>query len=58
MMAIGEGIAIVCFEVVKRRSERNSMTLLQTTGHEIVQLSEEQVAAFAGNMLAVRNKKG
>ena len=58
MMAIGDGIAVVCFDVVEEEKRKDFFDLLQTTGHEIIQLSEEQVASFAGNMLAVRNKKG
>lgn len=58
MMAIGEGIAIVCFDVVEEDRRKEFYDRLQSTGHEIVMLSEEQVGSFAGNMLAVRNKKG
>ena len=58
MMAIGDGIAIVCFDVVEEGKRTEFYDLLQSTGHEIVKLSEEQVGTFAGNMLAVNNKKG
>ncbi len=57
MMAIGEGVAIVCFDVVEEDKRKALYDLLETTGHEIVMLSEEQVMSFAGNMLAVQNKK-
>ena len=58
MMAIGEGIAIVCFDVVEESKRDEFIDLLSKSGHEIVKLSEAQVGSFAGNMLAVRNKKG
>jgi len=58
MMAIGEGIAVVCFDVVEESKRDEFIDLLSVSGHEIVKLSEEQVGSFAGNMLAVRNKKG
>jgi hypothetical protein len=58
MMAIGEGIAVVCFDVVEESKRDDLITLLSESGHEIVKLSEAQVGSFAGNMLAVRNKKG
>ena len=58
MMAIGEGIAVVCFDVVEESKRDEFKILLSESGHEIVILSEEQVGSFAGNMLAVRNKKG
>jgi len=58
MMAIGDGIAVVCFDVVEENKRDEFRELLVTTGHEIVELTEAQVGSFAGNMLAVRNKKG
>ncbi|HEX5112450.1 MAG TPA: arginine deiminase-related protein [Saprospiraceae bacterium] len=58
MMAIGEGIAVVCFDVVEETKRDEFMDLLAKSGHEIVKLSEAQVGSFAGNMLAVKNKKG
>jgi len=58
MMAIGEGIAVVCLDVVEEEKQTELYELLQSTGHEILKLSESQVASFAGNMLAARNKKG
>ena len=58
MMAIGEGIAIVCLEVVEEEKREMLRDLLSETGHQIIEISETQVGSFAGNMLAVRNKKG
>jgi len=58
MMAIGEGIAVVCLDVVEESKRDELYEWLSRTGHEIVKLSEAQVGSFAGNMLAVRNKKG
>ena len=58
MMAIGEGVAIVCFDVVEESKRDEFIDLLTESGHEIVKLSEAQVGSFAGNMLAVSNKKG
>ena len=58
MMAIGDGIAVVCFDVVEENKRDEFHELLVTTGHEIVGLTEAQVGSFAGNMLAVGNKKG
>ena len=58
MMAIGDGIALVCIDVVEESKREEFHELLASTGHEIVMLSEAQVGSFAGNMLAIRNKKG
>ena len=58
MMAIGDGIAIVCFDVVEESKRKEFYALLESTEHEIVKLSEQQIGSFAGNMLAVNNKKG
>jgi hypothetical protein len=58
MMAIGDGLAVVCLDVVEQSKRDVLFEWLSNTGHEVVKLSEQQVGSFAGNMLAVKNKKG
>ncbi len=58
MMAIGDGLAVVSLDVVEPARRQALEHQLESTGHEVVLLTEKQIGAFAGNMLAVRNKKG
>lgn len=59
MMSIGENIAVVCMECIDNVKERTLLgdTLIQS-GLEIIDISEEQVSSFAGNILQVKNKQG
>ena len=59
MMSIGENIAVVCMECIDDEEERTLVrdTLIQS-GLEIIDISEEQVSSFAGNILQVKNKQG
>lgn len=59
MMCIGEGFAVVCTEAITDETERIAVKqLLESTGHEVISISFEQMHAFAGNMLAVKNMHG
>lgn len=58
MMAIGEGIAVICLEVIPEDQRERVMLQLQRTGHDVVLLSARQVDEFAGNMLALRAGDG
>lgn len=58
MMALGEKIAVVCLAAVKNEIEKTKLLHeLQTTGHQIVDISFEQMNHFAGNMLELINNK-
>ncbi|HEX6334651.1 MAG TPA: arginine deiminase-related protein [Flavisolibacter sp.] len=59
LMCVGERFAVVCHAAIKNKEERDTVTgLLRETGHELVEISLDQVQAFAGNMLQVRNITG
>ncbi len=59
MMSVGKNIAVVCFDVIRDSEEKNNLRAsLINTGKTIVEISENQVNAFAGNMLEVVNKMG
>jgi hypothetical protein len=58
MMAIGEGIAVVCLEVVEASRREALYNKLAESGHEVVLLRADQIGSFAGNMLAVANQAG
>ncbi|WP_242117916.1 citrulline utilization hydrolase CtlX [Aestuariivivens sediminicola] len=55
MMCIGETFAVICLKSIDDKKERqNVIKHLKADGKEIIDISEEQVAHFAGNMLQVK----
>lgn len=59
MMCLGETFAVICLDSIDDKKEhKNVVKQLKENGKEIIDISEEQVNNFAGNMLALRNKQG
>ena len=59
LMNIGEKVAVICSEAIARDDQREAvLERLSDTGHEIVNLSYDQMDAFAGNMLELRTNGG
>ena len=59
MMSIGSKFAVVCLDAVKDIDERVTLIdLLEDNDKEIVEISLEQMANFAGNMLEIKSMKG
>jgi len=59
LMNIGEELAVICDEAIPRADQRDAvLARLRETGHEVIHLSHEQLDAFAGNMLELRNDSG
>ena len=59
MMCIGTGFAIVGLEMIPNETERDHVrACLEKTGKEIVELSADQVANFAGNAIELHNRDG
>ena len=59
MMALAENFAVICLDSIDDKKERkNVVKHLKESGKEIVDITEAQMHAFAGNMLQVRNKDG
>lgn len=55
MMSIGETFAVICADAIDDKKERKMvLDCLKSDGKEIILITEEQVANFAGNMLQVR----
>jgi hypothetical protein len=54
LMCIGARFAAICSACIREDERAGVVDTLRTTGHEIVDLSMEQLAAFAGNMLELR----
>lgn len=59
MMSVGEQIAVVCLDSIDDPQERSAVVdKLKVSQKEIVDISEEQVGKFAGNILQVKNVHG
>ncbi len=59
VMTLGEQFAVLCEEAIEEEWERIAIRqLLDSSGHEIIRITRDQMYSFAGNMLQVKNKSG
>ena len=59
MMCVADQYCVVCLDTIDKAEERFGMIgSMVKTGKEIIEISEEQMHSFAGNMLQVENKEG
>ena len=59
MMCVAENFAVVCLDCVDNEDERQGLIeALEKTNKSIIEISEDQVNRFAGNMLQVQNDEG
>src|SRR6476661_2698588 len=59
MMCIGTAFAMVGLEMIRNKVERQQVRArLEKTGKDIVELSADQIANFAGNAIELHNKDG
>jgi hypothetical protein len=59
MMCIGTAFAMVGLEMIPNKTERQELRArLERTGKEIVELTADQIANFAGNAIELQNKGG
>ena len=59
MMCLGEQFSVICLDSIDDPEEKAAIIQsLQYSGKEIIEITEDQVTSFAGNMLQVRNDKG
>ncbi len=59
LMGIGDRFAVICLDSIQNQTEKTSVKeALQQSGKEIVEISLEQMNAFAGNMLQLQSKFG
>jgi len=55
MMCLGEEFSVICLETIDDKKERKNVTKhLKEDGKEIIEITEEQVVHFAGNMLELK----
>ncbi|WP_088328399.1 arginine deiminase-related protein [Lacimicrobium sp. SS2-24] len=57
MMSVGEGVAVICDEVIPTQ-QRGAIVAALKQHHDVVHLSEAQLSQFCGNILQVRNRDG
>jgi hypothetical protein len=58
VMSVGDSFAALCSACIREDSRAGVVRALSTTRHAILDLSFEQLQAFAGNMLQLRTRKG
>lgn len=59
MMCIAETFAVVCLESIDDESQqKNVVNHLSESGKEIIEISEDQVEKFSGNMLQLKDTNG
>jgi len=59
MMCIAETFAVVCLESIDDQSQqKNVLNHLSESGKEIIEISEDQVEKFSGNMLQLKDTNG
>ncbi|MBV8324840.1 citrulline utilization hydrolase CtlX [Chryseobacterium sp.] len=59
MMCVADQFVVICLDCIDDELEREKVVeTIKNSGKEIVEISEEQMQQFAGNMLQVQNKQG
>lgn len=59
MMCIADGYAVVCTDaVIDDAGKKNLLYSLERSGKELIEITQEQLYHFAGNMLQVKNTAG
>ena len=59
MMNLGERVAVICLESIRREDQREALyQSLDSTGHTVIALNYDQLEHFAGNMLELRAANG
>lgn len=59
MMCVADRFVVICLDCIDNELERSKVAeTIKNSGKEIIEISEEQMHQFAGNMLQVHNKDG
>ncbi|MFZ9967028.1 MAG: citrulline utilization hydrolase CtlX [Steroidobacteraceae bacterium] len=59
MMSLGPGFAVACLAAVAEQGERLTLRQsLEAAGRELIEIDARQMAAFAGNLLAIWRDRG
>ena len=59
MMCVGERFAVICIDSISNNQEREFvLQSLKESGHQVIDITWEQMNHFAGNMLALQTNEG
>ncbi|MFI4897821.1 MAG: citrulline utilization hydrolase CtlX [Phycisphaerales bacterium JB059] len=58
MLSIGEDFSVICLESIEPSQRDAVRARLESTGHEIVDVTREQAADFAANVIELRSPTG
>ncbi|WHF50441.1 arginine deiminase-related protein [Chryseobacterium gotjawalense] len=59
MMCVAEQFVVICLDCIDNELEREKLQeVIKSTEKEVIEISEEQLHQFAGNMLQVQNGEG
>jgi hypothetical protein len=58
LMSVGTRFAAICIECIEPSRRAAILRMLADSGREVIELSYQQMAAFAGNMLELRTPSG
>lgn len=59
MMCVADKFVVICLDCIDDELEREKVVeAIKGSGKEIIEISEDQMQQFAGNMLQVQNKEG
>ena len=59
LMCVGERFAVLCSQSIADEARRAAVAqILENSGHEVIDITLQQMAAFAGNMLELENRSG
>ncbi len=59
MMCVADKFVVICLDCIDDELERSKVIeTIKNSGKEIIEISEDQMHQFAGNMLQVQNKEG
>ncbi len=59
MMCVADKFVVICLDCIDHELERSKVIeTIKNSGKEIIEISEDQMQQFAGNMLQVQNKEG
>lgn len=59
MMCVADGFVVICLDCIDSELEREKVQeVIKSTNKEIIEISEDQLQQFAGNMLQVQSEDG
>lgn len=59
MMCVADQFVVICLDCIDDELEREKVQeVIKSTGKEIIEISEDQLQQFAGNMLQIQNEAG